>query len=54
LSLNLEEHARAEKQTPCYVAAQFYYVIDEICMFMCYVNEGVIVARCYDMFVIQI
>jgi hypothetical protein len=33
---------------------KFYCVIDEICMFMCYVNEGVIVARCYDMFVIQI
>ena len=33
---------------------KFYYVIDEICMFMYYMNEVVIAARCYGMLMIKI
>ena len=42
LFLNLEKHVRAKNQRPCYVDAQILFVIDEICMFMYHVNEGVI------------
>ena len=43
LFFNLEKH----------VDAQILSVIDEICMFMYHVNEGVIVAWCYDMLLIK-